>query len=122
MREYPGHYVIDRWIRLPVFLQQAGRFDEAMQEFEKLLKEVQGRVRQETLENATENWISYQEHINYQKIYDKMRMVCKREKWADEVKKYASLATRHAEEVERLREVVDKEWQAERDAYQRKKN
>lgn len=120
MRQHPSDYVLDRWTRLPVFMQQAGQFDEAMQEFERLLSEVEERVRQESPDRASPAWIEYQINRNYQTIYDKMRMVCKRQKRSDDAAKYGQLSIEYGERTEELRVIVDAERKAERRAYQEK--
>lgn len=121
MREHPGNYVLDRWTRLPVFLQQAGRFEEAMQEFEKLLSEVEGRVKQEGPDSASAAWLEYMVNLNNQKIYDKIRMVCKREKRRDDAARYGALSKQYAERYFELRAIVDQEREAERLAYDERK-
>lgn len=88
MRADTGIHTCDRWTRLPVFLQQAGRFDEAMQEFEQLLKEVKPRVKKEMAHVPYPTAARYYTHVNTAQIYDKMRMVCKRQKLPDKVKEY----------------------------------
>lgn len=109
MRQYPSNYVLDRWTRLPVFMQQAGQFDEAMQEFERLLSEVETRVRQECLESASVAQVEHLVNLNYEKIYDKMRMVCKRQKLPSAAAEYALLSDQYGERVKELRIIVDRE-------------
>ncbi len=121
MREHPGNYVIDRWTRLPVFLQQAGRFEEAMQEFDQLLSEVEDRVKQESSDDASSAWIEYIVNLNHQKIYDKMHMVCKRQKNLEDAARYGGLSTQYAARVSELRVIVDQEREVRRLAYERKR-
>lgn len=66
-------YPILEYLRLPVFLQQAGRMAEAEEEFKKLLN----------LFNCGH------EHA---KIYDKMRLTYQREKWFDEAIKFGVMS------------------------------
>jgi len=101
MRLHGGIYVMDRWTRLPVFLQQAGRFDEAMLEFERLLSEVESRVDAE-FEHSKPIVKEKYVHLNYQKIYDKMRMVCKRQKLTDKTIEYGRLAEEHRQHFDIL--------------------
>lgn len=77
-------------LRLPSFLQQAGRFEEAMEEFNRLLGEVDA--------NAADMFSHQPEFIQKGQalhvkatIYDKMRLACKRQKLPDEEGKYAAL-------------------------------
>ncbi|WP_329007129.1 hypothetical protein [Pseudomonas aeruginosa] len=37
MGSNPRGYTAQQWLRLPLYLQEAGRFDEAMEEFQELL-------------------------------------------------------------------------------------
>jgi hypothetical protein len=86
-----GNYVSDRWTRLPVFLQQAGRFEEAMQEFNRLLSEVGARVKNEFPDSATPEMIEKYIQLNQDKIYDKMQMVRNRQKRLDKLTAKESL-------------------------------
>ena len=43
MRASSMHHTIQTWLRLPLFLQQAGRYDEAMNEFQRLIDETPER-------------------------------------------------------------------------------
>ncbi len=44
MQRSPVSYPVLTWLRLPLFLQKAGRFDEAMQEFDRLIRETPARI------------------------------------------------------------------------------
>ncbi len=61
----PTEYPIAEYLRLPLFLQQAGRMDEALTEFEKLLKQ-------------------FPRGDEWRDIYDKMRLAYQREKAFDQ--------------------------------------
>jgi tetratricopeptide (TPR) repeat protein len=117
MRERGGNYAIDRWTRLPVFLQQAGRYEEAMQEFQRLLDEVKPRVAKETELVTLPSVRRKQVHLNFVHIYDKIRMVCKREKLLDKALEYKELAEKHQIIVDELSALLEIERDAERMAY-----
>ena len=102
-------YPVEYWIRLPVFLQSAGRFEEAMLEFERLLQEVEPRTNKE-MGHCTPTAIRYFCHVAYERIYDKMRMVCKRQKLPEEESKYRKLYEQEARTAQKLKKVVDREW------------
>lgn len=108
---------VDRWLRLPVFLQQAGRFDEAMQEFKQLLKEVKPRVKRELARVPYPTAVELHTHLNYYHIYDKMRMVCKRQKLVVETKEYQALYEQHKLIHAELRPIVERERTEQHDAY-----
>lgn len=44
MKVSPVSYPVQTWLRLPLYLQKAGRFDEATVEFTKLADETAGRI------------------------------------------------------------------------------
>lgn len=95
MRLHNSLFDTDRWTRLPVFLQQAGRFDEAMQEFDSLLSDVKPRAIREMTNSRSPSAVKRHTHLNYYRIYDKMRMVCKRQKLHDKAQEYQNLSERH---------------------------
>jgi len=117
MRRHGGNYVLDRWTRLPVFLQQAGRYEEAMLEFQRLLSEVKARVEQEAKFVKLPSYRRKLEHQNFEHIYDKMRMVCKREKLPDKALEYQTLAEKHRMIVDELSALLEIERKAERDVF-----
>lgn len=113
MRRHEGNYVLDRWTRLPVFLQQAGRYEEAMQEFQRLLGEVKAKVEKEAQSVTLPSYRRKLEHQNFEHIYDKMRMVCKREKLPDKALEYQTLAKKHRMIVDELSALLEIERKAE---------
>jgi len=94
LKENTTIYPIATWLRLPIFLQQAGRFEEAMQEFEKLLGEVDAMAAR----NFGHQPDFIQEMfavLDKSVIYDKMRLACKRQKLVEEAKKYEDLSNQY---------------------------
>lgn len=81
-------------VRLPLFLQQAGHFDEAILEFQKLLDNTEDRVL---------NWLPKRNisskkmliHADLMHIYQSMHTACKREKLQEQANEYAELAEKH---------------------------
>lgn len=78
IRKTEIEYDINTFIRLPLYLQQAKRFDEAWDEFNKLL--ISGYPNQ-TKDKVINCYIK-------SKIYDKMRLSLQREKYFDLAVKY----------------------------------
>ncbi len=113
-------YSAEYWTRLPVFLQSAGRFDEAMEEFERLLQEVEPRINKE-MGHCTPTAIRYFCHVNVERIYDKMRMVCKRQKLTEETNKYAKLSEQEMRTVLRLKKVVEKQEEKRLEKFRNRK-
>ena len=93
MRKSLISFPIETYLRLPLYLQQAGRFDEAMQKFEKLLHEVDERneVAYSHRPKFIQEGLAYSD---YRTIYDKMRLACKRQKLPDEAAKYETLSNK----------------------------
>lgn len=83
-------YPIKHYLRLPLFLQQNGQFDEAMQEFQKLLDNTESRVSNGLPKNSksAKKMLVYAE---LSEIYMSMATACKREKMTDLADKYKSL-------------------------------
>lgn len=104
-------YPIATWLRLPLFLQQAGYFDEAMQEFETLLAEARAR-RTKECSHCTLNSIEAGINADYAHIYDKMRLACKRQKLKAEEGEYAALSENHWRLFAEFRKLADKELSA----------
>jgi tetratricopeptide (TPR) repeat protein len=100
---------IETWTRLPVFLQQAGRFNEAIKEFKWLLKTVGSRRKKEFKHIEYPTFFECYTHLDHSVIYDKMRMVCKREKRDEDMKKYQALCEQHRFLYEELKPIVEKE-------------
>lgn len=86
---------LETLLRLPLYLQQGGWFDESMVEFNKLLADTESRVSKQF------HWLDGQlktDQINRDKsiIYDKMRLASQREKRTDLVEEYRSLSQRYS--------------------------
>jgi hypothetical protein len=93
-----------RMVRLPTFLQQAGRFDEAMAEFERLIDRVPIYVQEHS---GTDNELARSAtlHREYEVLYDKMRLACKREKHTEQAEKYAQKSAVHKQALSDLKEI-----------------
>jgi tetratricopeptide (TPR) repeat protein len=108
MRKRKGGYTINRWLRLPLFLQQAGYFDEAMREFEKLLSETIPRRKKDT-PNPTPHMVEMFAQSDYAAIYDKMQLACKRQKLAEKAAVYAKFVEMCKRRNAELSDIVDAE-------------
>ncbi|POZ51331.1 hypothetical protein [Methylovulum psychrotolerans] len=83
--------LIEQWLRLPLFLQQSGRFDEAMVEFNLIIKNVRPRAEKRFGFLHQPTRIKLCITSEKLRIYEKMQLACKREKLPEMAKKYASL-------------------------------
>jgi tetratricopeptide (TPR) repeat protein len=91
---------IDSWLRLPLFLQQAGRFNEAMAEFNDLLENPPiTREKDSPLEPLVLEMLT---HADMCAIYDKMRLACDRENRFKESEQYEKLSKKHDREWVKL--------------------
>lgn len=97
MRQHPSDYPLDRWLRLPLLLQQAGCFDACVMEFHLLLDETQERVKNQC-SRQKEEIVQKFVHLNYFQIYEKMSLACKRQKLINQATQYTLLADEHYQE------------------------
>lgn len=77
--EHTTIYPIDTYLRLPVMLQQAGLYTEAIVEFKNLACGSQKQIARE-FSHAPKDTQNSLVAMNYAKIFDKMRLVAHREK------------------------------------------
>lgn len=86
----------EAWLRLPLFLQQAGQFDEAAREFDWLLSVVDAWVASDhpDAEPAVREGFA---HAHRATIYDKMRVAYKRQGKVQEAGSYGDLAQKHSD-------------------------
>lgn len=84
-------YGVDRWLRLPIFLQQAGKMDEADMSFSWLLSDVDRQIEADLGQQST-NVKAATKHGMCAAIYDKWRLAWKREKQPVKAEYYEALA------------------------------
>ena len=104
-------YSAAHYARLPVILQQAGKFDESIQIFERLLAGVEALMAKHFghQPKSTQKMLS---HATYATIYDKMRLACQRQKLPEKVSEYAALSEMHKEHHRRMLEAENKRLEA----------
>ncbi len=95
-------------MRLPLFLQQAGRFDEAMLEFKQLLAGVENFVEL-ALAHATPTARRAAVASHRFRIYDKMRLACQREKRIEDAAHYTALYQQQRDIYSELHRLVREE-------------
>lgn len=105
--------------RLALYLQEAGRFDESMSEFDWLLSKVRAQC---DAANPPYPPVHYKHSmaLRKSKIHDKARLAAKREKRSDLVLMHQTLADQYQGDVDDLADALEAEWQAERRAYEQK--
>lgn len=105
--------------RLAMYLQHGGRFEEAMVEFEWLLAQVPAQVDASAVPNSAKRRQSDIARMNA-KVHDKIRVAAKREKRPDLVSKHQALVDQYQGEVDKLASALEREWQAQRRAYDKR--
>lgn len=103
--------LIARALRLPLWLQEAGRIDDARAEFEALIADVPRRVAVSIPRRKDRRSI---EHAELAAIYDKMRLAYKREGRLDEAEAFGLLAAKHGAANQRAVRTQIAREQAER--------
>lgn len=93
-------------VRLPLYLQQAGRFEEAMAGFNKLLAEVESQAAKNFSHHPERFWKGFS-YFPRSNIYDKMRLACKRQKLPEEAGKYEALRDEFLEKHEKFSREFD---------------
>lgn len=91
----------EAWLRLPLFLQQVGQFDEAAREFGWLLSIVDEWTAADHPEEKQSVRDAFA-HASRATIYDKMRVAYKREGRANEARDFGVLAQKHSSAHDRF--------------------
>jgi tetratricopeptide (TPR) repeat protein len=97
----------ESWLRLPLFLQQGGRFDEAMEEFNRLLAETDARIANEFSHQPEFAQYGFTHQVRAT-IYNKMRVACKRQNLLDETARYKALHDEYMGKDEQFRVAFEK--------------
>lgn len=100
MRESSFSHTTESWLRLPLFLQQGGKFDEAMVEFDRLLDDTDARIADEFSHQPEFIQHGATHHVRAT-IYDKMRLACKRQKLSEYAAEYEVLRDKYRKEHQR---------------------
>lgn len=101
MRKHPGIYPMERWLRLPLALSKAGQFDEAINEFHRLLDEVDWRLNIEVPRQRPGGdpprsvFLEKFGHLSRFQIYEQMSLACKRQNLLEPAARYILLADQH---------------------------
>ncbi len=105
----PSGCTVQQWLRLPLYLQLAGRFDEAMGEFQELLASppLARDLRATGRRLESKDVLNMLLHSDFAAIYDKMRLACRREGLTEEAEQYRRLADEHDLGWQRLNEKVN---------------
>lgn len=119
MRDSTCSHTLESWLRLPIFLQQAGRFDEAMAEFNLLIQDTKPRIDRE-LAHALPYARRFSIASSLMRIYDKMRLACQREKLPRETERYAKMSEQQRDIREKLEPLVIAEEKKRSDDYWKK--
>lgn len=117
MRTHELSNTVETWLRLPLFLQQAGRFEEAMAEFGLLLEEAKPLIARDHA-HATANVRRSLLASHLARIHDKMRVACKREKLFEQAAHHEHLAEQQWAVHAKLRPLIDAERKRKYEAHE----
>lgn len=98
----PVSYPVLTWLRLPLYLQKAGQFKDAMVEFNNIIEDTDRRINHGCPSGISRESKSQAKHADLQTIYDKMRLACKREGLHEEAAKYAEISNEHRHKFRKL--------------------
>lgn len=98
----PDGCTVQRLCRLPLFLQQAGHFDEALVEFQELLDSAEA-INQEAFGHQRKNVREKFLHLRLSEIYGHMMTACKRQKRSDLLEIYSKKARFHYGKFTRMK-------------------
>ena len=96
----------EAWCRLPLFLQQAGRYEEAIAEFQSLLDVAESWIANDFSHLPEFMQRGHSHHVKAT-IYDKMRVAAKREKHLEAAERYGKLSGEYFDEHEKFMRVAD---------------
>ncbi|MDP2430505.1 MAG: hypothetical protein Q8O33_00565 [Pseudomonadota bacterium] len=118
MRTHQLSNTVEIWLRLPLFLQQAGYFEESMAEFNALLSDAKPLIARDYA-HATANVRRSLLSTHLARIHDKMRVACKRQKLFEAAARHERLAEQQWAIHAKLRPLIDaerkKKYQAHRE-------
>lgn len=108
-------YSFESYLRLPNYLQRAGRIEEALLEFEELIIHTPNRVlgmvnrKKEHSDELYSSMCKRQEYLQLSKIYTCMQKTYEKENESYKAEYYNDLATDFEEKSEELAYYIDKE-------------
>lgn len=115
-----GFPMLQNILRLPLFLQQAGKFEEAKSELQSIFNNAD-EYANNMVENYSGNKKLYSQYTkaNYlEYLFDKARLIYKREKLLSEAEQFQTMSLTFREERIKLRARIDRESDIELKEYQ----
>ncbi|MFZ5466611.1 MAG: hypothetical protein ACOZAI_05050 [Pseudomonadota bacterium] len=113
MQHSTTSYSTKAWLRLPLFMQKAGRFDEAMVEFTWLIGTTVERIGRH-YSHQPRGVRAYLEHAELAEIHEAMALACKREKRPADTERYANLAAVHRAQWAAFKAIEDQRKREDR--------
>lgn len=114
-------YPAEKWLRLGVFLQQAGKFEDAMRYLSRMLDDAEHRIAKEALQCSELERRRFTCLWKAQ-AYDKMRLVCKRQGKATEAARFEELRDNCRSDAEQLEPLIEQEWEQQQAAYRARRD
>lgn len=101
-----GGFAAEAWTKYPLYLQQAGRYDEAMRIFHQVLEAADSILAREMSHQPAFIQRGYASNLR-SVVFDKMRVAAERERRNDEADAFARKATEEADAFEAFTRVRD---------------
>lgn len=110
----------EAWTKYPLYLQQAGRYDEAMSVFRQVIEASDAIIARDLGDQPAFIQRGYAHNLR-RIVFDKMRVAAKREKRLEEAEEFRQQAYAAADEFEAFCKVRDLHRAREREKYERKR-
>ncbi|KGQ31921.1 hypothetical protein [Gallibacterium anatis] len=114
-----GSITTQSLLRLPLFLQQAGKFEEAKFELQDLYESAEAIAKQQSI-GITHNQALFQQKFKalfLEYLFDKARLIYKRQKLLPQSEEFAQTSKTYQSEVTYINELLEKQCQIDREEY-----
>lgn len=105
--------------RLPLFLQQAGKFEEAKFELQELFENADAFAKQQASELNRSQALFQRKFkaLFLEYLFDKARLIYKREKELEKSEEFARMSKSYQEEVDYIDELIEQQCEIDRQEY-----
>ena len=115
-----GGFTVESWTKYPLYLQQAGRYEDAMAVFREILDAAEEIMAKELPSQPKFIQRGYAHNVR-RVVFDKMRVAAQREKRADDADVFRQELCRAADAFEAFTKVRDLHLKREREKYERRR-
>ena len=106
LASHAGGFAAEAWTKYPLYLQQAGRYDEAMRVFHQVIAAADSILAREMSHQPAFIQRGYAFNLR-SVVFDKMRVAAERERRNDEAEAFTGKATEEADAFEAFTKVRD---------------